>query len=99
MTSFSPARARSWSLRSVVRVGLFCALMIGRSSDVEELAAAAHLGDARDEEVQVLGHLNKVEPLAVDHQERAVGVVQEVASVGLRQAPQVLLGDWCLDGI
>ena len=43
--------------------------------------------------------VDEVQPLAVDDQHRAVGVIVEVARVGFRQAAQVVVVDAGLDGV
>src|SRR6185437_4248043 len=63
---------------------------------VEEFAPAAHRVQALDEEVQVLRDLHEVQALAVHDEERAVGVVVEVARVRLGEPAQVRLLDAAL---
>ena len=94
MTSFSPARARSWSFGIVTRVAFSCCwTLVVASSRLKELAPAAHGVDAFDQQVEMRGHADEIERLAVDDQQRAVAVIVEVSRIGLRQAPQAILAD------
>src|SRR6185312_3095639 len=60
---------------------------------VEEFAPAAHALDALDQQLEVLGHVDEIEALAVHDQQGAIGIAVEVARVRLREAPQVALVD------
>src|SRR6185312_9512880 len=63
------------------------------SGAVEELPPAAHLLHPLEQQLEVLGDVHEVQPLAVHDEERALPVVVEVGRIRLGKAPQVGLVD------
>ena len=66
-------------------------------AEVEELARAAHRCDALEQQVEVRGLVDEIEPLAVDDQQRRRVVLVEIAAVARRPAARGTLRDRALE--
>src|SRR5260370_18121546 len=50
-------------------------------AEIEELAPSAHALDAREQQLEMLGVVDEVQPLAVDDEQRRVVVLVEIPAV------------------
>src|SRR5690349_4566583 len=91
MAIFSPWRAIA-ERPGAVRGGM-AALIAVLGGEVEELAPPPHAFDARDQQLEVLGVVDEVEPLAVDDEKRRVVVLVEVAAVRIGESREIDLRD------
>src|SRR6266700_5400181 len=62
-------------------------------AQIEEFPPAAHALDVREEQLEMLGIVDEVQPLAVDDQNRRLVVLVEIPAVRIGQPRQVRFGD------
>src|SRR5215468_6748943 len=99
MAIFSPARAMAERAGTVRRTPEVIGPPRWRRSlnpQVEELALAAHAADPGEQQLEVLGVVHEIQPLAVHDEERCSLVPVEVAAIGIGDAREVVLADGAL---